>query len=296
MQIKIKPGDRFGKLTVLERAENHVTKGGNSQVCWLCRCDCGNKITLTTSSLKKQKTCGKGKCRGQDLTGKRFGKLVVVDLSDKKTSSNRRMWHCKCDCGNEIDIASNRLGQRMNSCGCWAEEMKQEFIRRTPEFAKSQSNREKQAAINMNRAVSGRKTSRNTSGYTGVSYNKKLGKYCAYIEFKGKQYHLGSFEKVEDAARARKIAESKLFEGFLSWYANERPEQWEKIKAISEKDEEGNEKGRSKRKIGSTDICAICGKKYIVSASRQKYCSVDCQHEAVIKWQRDNRHKRDLKK
>jgi hypothetical protein len=35
-------GERFEKLTVLRRAENKYTAGGNPKVQWLCRCECGH--------------------------------------------------------------------------------------------------------------------------------------------------------------------------------------------------------------------------------------------------------------
>lgn len=49
-------GQRFGRLTVIERAEN--TNQG--QATWLCRCDCGNVIKTRGSSLRRGATisCG----------------------------------------------------------------------------------------------------------------------------------------------------------------------------------------------------------------------------------------------
>lgn len=48
-------GQRFGRLTVLERAEN---KRGHA--AWLCRCDCGRSIVVQSDSLKSGNTrsCG----------------------------------------------------------------------------------------------------------------------------------------------------------------------------------------------------------------------------------------------
>ncbi len=40
------------------------------------------------------------------------------------------------------------------------------------------------------------------------------------------------------------------------------------------------------RQIGSIDKCQWCGSEYIVNAGRQKYCSDECQREAVLEWQR----------
>lgn len=43
-------GMRFGMLEVIERAEN--SKHGESR--WVCRCDCGNTITLTQRQIKEK--------------------------------------------------------------------------------------------------------------------------------------------------------------------------------------------------------------------------------------------------
>ena len=53
-------GQKFGRLTVLERAENN--KWGQPQ--WLCKCDCGNEVVVKGSNLKSGHTtsCGCGSC------------------------------------------------------------------------------------------------------------------------------------------------------------------------------------------------------------------------------------------
>lgn len=61
----------------------------------------------------------------------------------------------------------------------------------------------------------------NTSGYKGVY--KIRGKYTAKIVFQKKQYHLGSYETAEEAARARQEAEKILFGGTAAYY-----EKWKK--------------------------------------------------------------------
>lgn len=55
----------------------------------------------------------------QDLTGKRFGRLVVVerDASYQKKSTK---WVCKCDCGRVVSVfASNLVRGTSTSCGCY---------------------------------------------------------------------------------------------------------------------------------------------------------------------------------
>ncbi|WP_110933276.1 hypothetical protein [Paenibacillus bouchesdurhonensis] len=50
-------GQRFGKLTVIRRAEKN-SKSGNAM--WICECDCGNRSTVIGSHLRSGKTssCG----------------------------------------------------------------------------------------------------------------------------------------------------------------------------------------------------------------------------------------------
>ena len=49
----------------------------------------------------------------------------------------------------------------------------------------------------------------NTSGHTGVSFNKTAGKWTASIQRGGKQRHLGTFSDIEDAIAARKRAKDE---------------------------------------------------------------------------------------
>lgn len=53
-----------------------------------------------------------------DLTGKRFGRLVVIE-EDNFIKYDRPRWLCRCDCGKEVVVRANSLrrGGTM-SCGC----------------------------------------------------------------------------------------------------------------------------------------------------------------------------------
>ena len=42
-----------------------------------------------------------------NLTGRRFGRLVVLCEGNKKGKNTT--WHCKCDCGKELDIIAYNL-------------------------------------------------------------------------------------------------------------------------------------------------------------------------------------------
>lgn len=55
----------------------------------------------------------------RDLTGQRFGYLVVLRLGKKLRPSNGAWWLCRCDCGVEKHLPSHDLVQgKINSCGC----------------------------------------------------------------------------------------------------------------------------------------------------------------------------------
>lgn len=58
----------------------------------------------------------------KDLTGRRFGRLLVLNISNK-TSGSPYYWNCICDCGNTKEVRSTAL-QRGDtiSCGCFRSE------------------------------------------------------------------------------------------------------------------------------------------------------------------------------
>ena len=59
-------GQKFGKLTVLERAENATD--GHAQ--WKCQCDCGNENFITTAAhlvTGNTKSCGCSTSIGEDI-------------------------------------------------------------------------------------------------------------------------------------------------------------------------------------------------------------------------------------
>lgn len=116
-------GKRFGKLTVLHQADNHISKNGNSRIVWHCRCECGNEIDVMALNLTRNhtKSCGCARADGRkklqrDVTGERFGHLVGVRKAESK--SNQTRWVFKCDCGNEAVLyLSNVTTGKTRSCG-----------------------------------------------------------------------------------------------------------------------------------------------------------------------------------
>lgn len=69
-----------------------------------------------------------------DLTGKRFGRLTVIEQVGK-ANNHGVLWRCKCDCGNEKNVRSNYLRSGgTTSCGCYRLEQKKEQFKRSAEW------------------------------------------------------------------------------------------------------------------------------------------------------------------
>lgn len=113
---------RFGQLLVLDY--DHSTNGSSY---WRCLCDCGREHVASRHSLMSGHTTSCGcKKRGpepEDLSGRRFGRLLVLDY-DHTDRNNNTFWRCLCDCGNE-HIAGRKglMSGDTLSCGCYHREI-----------------------------------------------------------------------------------------------------------------------------------------------------------------------------
>lgn len=53
-----------------------------------------------------------------DLTGQKFGKLLVLEKTNKRKWKSV-IWKCQCDCGNIVEVDSHSLRKgNTKSCGC----------------------------------------------------------------------------------------------------------------------------------------------------------------------------------
>lgn len=202
-------GKQFGALTVLRKLENR----GGGAVRWLCRCTCGAEYSVQgTLLLNGKRTRCPGRCHQKnyafsDISGQRFGRLVALQPSRRYDKSGSVIWRCRCDCGKETEVSYNSLMYaNQKSCGCGKKEHEQKLNRFLTHVAGT--------SVDMLR--SRKVPSDNTTGYRGVYLVR--GKYMAKIVFQKKQYFLGTYEKIEDAAKARKEAEKVLFEDVAEYY------------------------------------------------------------------------------
>lgn len=117
-------GNKYGKLTVIERVGTKVFPSGQKKPIWLCSCECGNTTEVYGQTLRRGdvKSCG---CLRLELdidwSGVRQGKLTVTERApDKITKSGAKTirWMCQCDCGGSKILKSTALRDGASSCGC----------------------------------------------------------------------------------------------------------------------------------------------------------------------------------
>lgn len=201
-------GRRFGRLVVLHPAENR-----RDRTCWVCRCDCGNQITTTAHELKAGKTTSCGCLRGlasgnfRDITGRKVGRLTVLYPTEARDPKGSILWHCRCDCGNEVDVSEDGLIHgNYKSCGCLKSEIQQDV--------KNQLHRLDGTCLEWLEKRKHR--SDNTSGFRGVYACH--GKFRASIGFKKQRFHIGTYDTFEEAVQARLEAEGLIHDGFVKAY------------------------------------------------------------------------------
>lgn len=65
MKIKDMTGRQFGRLTVLQRVEDHVYPNGRHDIQYLCRCDCGKELVALGIHLRSGHTSSCGCARAE---------------------------------------------------------------------------------------------------------------------------------------------------------------------------------------------------------------------------------------
>ncbi len=157
----------------------------------------------------------------EDLTGKKFNRLTVLGLG-KRNSSGQIQWKCKCDCGNIVFATTSYLKTgHTKSCGCLNRENASKRLKEK-KFIEARNNYRKNNFLVDNTSlvlISSKKLRKNnTTGVTGVYYNSKIQRYIARIYVQGKNINLGQFKTLEEAKKARELAEDKYFKPIIDKY------------------------------------------------------------------------------
>lgn len=124
-------GLKFGDLLVIEEGR----KTSNDRVSWICKCICGNTLSVRAASLKSGKktrcTICSNKIKSKDhlidISNCIFGFLRVTGLN-RIEKKNGAFWNVICDeklggCGNHIIVSRVALNSGQFSCGCTRESL-----------------------------------------------------------------------------------------------------------------------------------------------------------------------------
>lgn len=118
-QRNVKPGAKFGKLTVnrlLTPRERKELGKDHKIPYWKCDCECGETSIQQTANLLSGRGwhCG---CENS-LVGEKFGRLRVLSKTNARKNSSI-VYECRCDCGKVVRAKAHSLtlGDK-KSCGC----------------------------------------------------------------------------------------------------------------------------------------------------------------------------------
>lgn len=236
-KYNIQLGDKFGRWEVIALKP----KPGYVK----CKCVCGTIRDVPRSVLARGKSTSCGcKCKenfaknyrpkSYELTWKKAQEKVGTTVNGFKILSVERKMYCGSKqtfckvicpvCGKESETLLTRL-QRIHVCakcntntGVFFKEMQSVYIADGSSLANARSRMK--GTVNKN----------SSTKVNGVSLQKN-GKYRAYINFRRKQYQLGTYSSLDDAAAARKEAESKIYGEYINSH-----EGWEdELKNIGKK-------------------------------------------------------------
>lgn len=221
-------GQSFGALVVVGRADDYISANGTHYDKWKCQCECGNIIETRGSSLRggHTKSCG---CLQKRIAGKISSKVnkkyndyeIQEDYVIMYTTKGEPFfidiedfWKVKdyCWCKNKdgylrgwINKKRMLLHRLIMNC---PDNMVVDHINHDITDNRKNNLRiltHQQNMMNM------KIHKNNTSGASGVKWNKLIGKWTADITINNERIYLGYFENFDDAIKARKEAEQKYF-------------------------------------------------------------------------------------
>lgn len=222
-------GMKFGRLTVIKRVGDYIMPSGEKRSRWLCKCDCGNEITIIGKRLtgkNSTKSCGcfakenmskiKKKYNQYDLSGEYGigytlkGKEFYFDLEDYDLirdycwNKNKEGYIVSTDSKTRKTILLHRL-----ITNCPDDLMPDHIHGKETRYDNRKSNL--RIVTSQQNIMNSTLSKNNTSGVTGVTWHKRDKLWQARIKVNYKYIHLGYFNSFDDAVKARKVAEEKYF-------------------------------------------------------------------------------------
>ena len=229
-------GQKFGRLTVIKRGEDHIRRNGSTKPQWLCLCDCQlafpkekQKMKLIKGECLKNgsiKSCGclqkeavskiaktfRRKYNKYDLSGE-YGvgytskcEEFYFDLEDYDLIKDYCWWKSK---HGYILTKNNNLSVRMHRMVLNLENEKIPDVDHINHIKHDNRKINLRIATRSQNIMNQKIRCDNSSGYVGV--HKHCEKWEASITIDSENIYLGVFDNIEDAINARKEAEDKYF-------------------------------------------------------------------------------------
>lgn len=209
-------GRTYGRLTV---SSEYIIV--NNRVKWLCECKCGSTTYVRPDNLKDGTTSSCGCLRLERLKDK----IVSHGATGTKTYSTWEAMNQRCN-NAKSSMYNNYGGRGIRVCDRWSgKDGYSNFLEDMGERPKNMSldridvngNYEPENCRWADPSLQGfntRKSKNNTSGRSGVSWDKFRSKWHSYIMKDHKKINLGRYDSFEEAVKAREKAEIEHF-GFI---------------------------------------------------------------------------------
>jgi len=223
-------GMRFGRLTVLsrnyEKQQAILKETGRNEAYWNCLCDCGNTTVVSGSNLKYTvRSCG---CLQKESIHKPKNRknikwefngdttIGITNKGEKFTIDTEDYEKVKDYCW-RIDkngyVEAYRRNSGVNSIVkihriIMGVDGNANLLIDHKDWDKTNNCKSNlRICTKSENNINIRRKSNNTSGYTGVHFDKRTKKYKAAISKNNKKYCLGTFSTIEEAVKARHEAE-----------------------------------------------------------------------------------------
>ena len=204
-------GQRFGRLVALENTGRMDEK--TACYLWRCRCDCGNTVEVPVTALTHgtRKSCGCLNRQNRKLTaGEKRGSVTAVSPL-RLDGNGRTVWRWHCDCGNTFEKTSGPWWSGPNPM-CPECNRKSRHRKAVNMLEKTERYEPTGAALGMAEDIrNGELVRNNTSGIRGVSWNRALKMWVAYIQVNHQRKVIGYFKDKEEAGRARAEAVKEIY-------------------------------------------------------------------------------------
>lgn len=116
-------------LTVIKRDFEKEKEINKKRTYWKCLCECGTTFSVDATKIRSGHTLSCGckrekinpKLRRIDISNKRYGMLVAININEEETARHKKgtYWNCECECGGKKTASLDHLRNgHVKSCGC----------------------------------------------------------------------------------------------------------------------------------------------------------------------------------